>query len=533
MACSKKGNAPQPVTHNQPGPQAPKNPNDTTLYLTGSYQDGPNSVSPQNPERGFRGEITINAKTLKNVFSGVDYSTNFGDYVLSEFKSQNPGGNLSDSLSMMQVYVYLSNEATTQLSAQTLTNIQYIFDELKRVNVKAVLRFSYDDGVTYEGTNSTGLQYTVQNIQTHLTQLTPILSKNAGQIAVLEAGFVGDWGEWGGNYYSFRNYNDATSTILASILTALPANRFMMVRYPSLKNNALAGSTTAFPFTMTDANRTGYHNDYFTGGQVNNGSDLLPGTQDFSQVGNDNGTYRLWMDGEMPYYHSGTGAYDFSSLIDGMAALNIYGQHRYTSFSIAHDNMESINSVMNNWRQTTLTLQTLANASTKSIPVDSAYFHTKAGSDVPRTYFDYIKDHLGYRLQLKDFTYTHKLSKDSALDINFDITNKGFSNMINSRPVYVALVNDVTKAVTTFPLNNVDAQNWDVTQSSYKVSTKIQLQGSIAPGTYSIGLWLPDAADGLKLNASYAVRLANNEVNYWRDVDGKYLINVVGKLTCY
>jgi hypothetical protein len=307
----------------------------------------------------------------------------------------------------------------------------------------------------------------------------------------------------------------------------------MMVRYPSLKNNALAGSTTAFPFTMTDANRTGYHNDYFTGGQVNNGSDLLPGTQDFSQVGNDNGTYRLWMDGEMPYYHSGTGAYDFSSLIDGMAALNIYGQHRYTSFSIAHDNMESINSVMNNWRQTTLTLQTLANASTKSIPVDSAYFHTKAGSDVPRTYFDYIKDHLGYRLQLKDFTYTHKLSKDSALDINFDITNKGFSNMINSRPVYVALVNDVTKAVTTFPLNNVDAQNWDVTQSSYKVSTKIQLQGSIAPGTYSIGLWLPDAADGLKLNASYAVRLANNEVNYWRDVDGKYLINVVGKLTCY
>jgi hypothetical protein len=266
---------------------------------------------------------------------------------------------------------------------------------------------------------------------------------------------------------------------------------------------------------------------------VNNGSDLLPGTQDFSQVGNDNGTYRLWMDGEMPYYHSGTGAYDFSSLIDGMAALNIYGQHRYTSFSIAHDNMESINSVMNNWRQTTLTLQTLANASTKSIPVDSAYFHTKAGSDVPRTYFDYIKDHLGYRLQLKDFTYTHKLSKDSALDINFDITNKGFSNMINSRPVYVALVNDVTKAVTTFPLNNVDAQNWDVTQSSYKVSTKIQLQGSIAPGTYSIGLWLPDAADGLKLNASYAVRLANNEVNYWRDVDGKYLINVVGKLTCY
>ncbi|MFT3855869.1 MAG: DUF4832 domain-containing protein [Ilumatobacteraceae bacterium] len=506
---------------------------DTLVYLTGNYADGPNSISPQNPDRGFRGEISINATTLKNQFSNIDYSSNFGDAVLGEFKSQTASNDLSDSLDLMQVYVYLSNEATVALSSQTLTNIQYIINELKRVKAKTVLRFSYDDGNLYEGSGSTALHYTVQNIQQHLSQLQSLLAQNQGQIPVLEAGFVGDWGEWGSNYYMFRSYNDATAVIMSSIVNALPSSRQMVLRYVWLKTNALNGGGT---YTQGMANRSGYHNDYFTGGLMNNGSDFIPGSSDYNSVMANTKTYKLWMDGEMPYYDTGSGTYAFHSLINAWTVLKIFAQHRYTSFSIAHNNMEyngTGNTNIRYWRNNSISLTDFINNNAGNAPVDSAYFRTQAGSYVTRTYFDYFKDHFGYRLILKDFGYKPTFNtSDTSFTVKFDLTNRGFSNPINSRPVYLAFVNKTTHAVITIPLN-ADAQNWDVASltASYQVSATLSRPSALTTGSYFIGLWLPEASSDLRMNAAYCIRLCNNEVNYWRDSNGQYLINVIGSVT--
>ena len=62
----------------------------------------------------------------------------------------------------------------------------------------------------------------------HLDQLKPILQENKDVIAVLQAGFIGSWGEW---YYTTNNLNNdaARKTIIDKILEVLPAERTVQV----------------------------------------------------------------------------------------------------------------------------------------------------------------------------------------------------------------------------------------------------------------------------------------------------------------
>jgi hypothetical protein len=83
----------------------------------------------------------------------------------------------------------------------------------------------------------------------HILQLKPLLIANSDIIAVMQAGFIGAWGEWystsqaefGGYGY---NQTDLTSAniqhrkdLLNAILNALPSNRAVQVRYPAFKKN--------------------------------------------------------------------------------------------------------------------------------------------------------------------------------------------------------------------------------------------------------------------------------------------------------
>ena len=56
------------------------------------------------------------------------------------------------------------------------------------------------------------------------------------------------------------------------------------------------------------------------------------------------------------------------------------------------------------------------------------------------------------------------------------------------------------------------------------------LPEGLATGEYRVGLWLPDAAGSLRLDSRYAVRLANGDVVWWRDREGRYGVNVLGRV---
>src|SRR5690606_12720981 len=98
----------------------------------------------------------------------------------------------------------------------------------------------------------------------HLEQLTPLLAEHQDVIAVMQAGFIGAWGEW----HSSTNGLDSADnrkTILLALLAALPPSRMTQIRTPNAKADIFGSSplTEALAFGGSDQARTGHHNDCF------------------------------------------------------------------------------------------------------------------------------------------------------------------------------------------------------------------------------------------------------------------------------
>jgi len=60
-----------------------------------------------------------------------------------------------------------------------------------------------------------------------------------------------------------------------------------------------------------------------------------------------------------------------------------------------------------------------------------------------------------------------------------------------------------------------------------------QRRNTYKTGTYKIGIWVPDPSADLKFNATYAIKFANSNVEWWKDANDQYLINVIGEMEVY
>ena len=162
----------------------------------------------------------------------------------------------------------LSDFIDKDISQEHLDMIQSCFDALREGGAKCVLRFSYSDNE-----KETPWDADVDVVMRHVQQLRPLLQKNADVIMVMQAGFVGVWGEW---YYT-SHFNSSPSTpeewaprknLVEALLEALPDNRQIQLRIPRYKmamyNRELADTlTAATAYQPTTLARLGGHNDCF------------------------------------------------------------------------------------------------------------------------------------------------------------------------------------------------------------------------------------------------------------------------------
>jgi hypothetical protein len=147
--------------------------------------------------------------------------------------------------------------------------------------------------------------------------------------------------------------------------------------------------------------------------------------------------------------------------------------------------------------------------------------------------FEYITDHLGYRLEMQKATFPAVINDELTADA--EIINRGFSAIHNPRPVFFVLI-DGDGQVYEFPVKDADPAKWqpfqpgdeDYKPLTHKLSIRSKLPQEIKSGWYQIGLWLPDAYDSLRMNPHYAIRFANRDVLWWVDVDGGDGINIIG-----
>lgn len=161
--------------------------------------------------------------------------------------------------------------------------------------------------------------------------------------------------------------------------------------------------------------------------------------------------------------------------------------------------------------------------------VSANYFEKKNGSRVERNAFDYIRDHLGYRIELQDLVVSDgKLKNEKVLSLN--LINRGFSTLFNEHDVYFVLI-DESGQVFEFK-TNADVHTWqpynpdDVDHKPliHSINTTIKIPSK---GNYKLGFWVPDSSARLRYNNRYSIRIANGNTDWWVSNDKRYGVNIL------
>ena len=346
------------------------------------------------------------------------------------------------------------------LSAEFLTGLETGLARVRAAGEKLVLRFAYnDDG---------GADAPRPIVLGHIAQLGPIVSRNRDVIAVLQAGFIGAWGEWHHSTNHLDNDVDRRAVFEAELL-AFPSDRQIEVRTPMFKS-AIAGGpvTIATAFTDMPVARAAHHNDCL----------LAPD--------DDEGTYAKPVDRWRRF-----AADDSEFLAAGGETCAKNPPHTDCEESLAelgrlhyvHLNRVFKEDVIAGWK--------------------------KQGC------WDQIRDRLGYRLVLRRAGITPKIAPGGVLELDVTVENTGFARPMNKRAVWAVVTSGgITQKVV---LPGVDARRFGPGEVTH-IGVRLRLPATQTIGACRVALWLPDEAESLRGRPAYAVRFANEGV--WDELRG-------------
>ena len=488
------------------------------ITFRGIYADDPAGQNGlYNPERGFRLEIAVDVNKQHDVWSPAQFP-NITGHLESESAIY-----ASDSVSLVQSYFYLHGFVGKSISDEAFTTMDTYFNKLRELGKKAVLRFAYE--TDFMGRASSGP--TLEDVIRHMEQLKPFLAQNADVIQVVQAGFIGAWGEWHGSLHGLENTEASKRTILEKIIWMTPGNRMVQIRVPAYKN-LIGKGTPAY-------NRVSFHDDFIVIKRHQWDGGMHEGTAYFNQIVEESPF--LIVDGELPW---GTWSMNKDRdnpeagwIVDGKAtARQLFLQH-YTSLSAIHNYKEKGTTdkySMMYWKETPVDEAFLIK---NKMPVSANYFKNRDGSSAERNIFDYIRDHLGYRLELQQLAIEGKPAAGKEIALDLSLINRGFSTLFNEHPVYFVLIdehNRVTEFLTDANVNDFQPYNPKDTECApllHHIKGKLTLPKGLATGTYRLGLWIPDGSERLKQDSRYAIRCANGDMEWWKSPDNKYGVNLL------
>ncbi len=420
----------------------------TAAFQTLTYTPLPGDVV--NPERGFRYSFYDFAPSDFGVYRNLGTSLVYSDIDLRDFRDRD-------------------------ISQEKLDQIQAAFDTVRQGGMKVILRVKYNDGPWPNVEPDASLE----QILRHIEQLKPLLQRNADVIAWMQAGFIGAWGEWHTSTHGLDKDPAAKQAILNALAEALPANRFIQLRYPfDLMSLFPQPLTAEQAFSGTLQARLGFHNDCFLS------SDTDVGTYDRGGV-NERPQVTAYLSQVTQFAPAGGETCQvYEPLQTCKAAIREMETLHWTDLNLSYHKQ-----VIKNWQ--------------------------KAGC------FEEIQKRLGYRLVLQEASFMSAAQVGTPLTLTVKLRNEGFAAPLNPRLFYAVLDGPAT---FTLPLESIDPRHW--LPGEHIISTSLALPADAPEGEYRLALWLPDPAESLKNDPRYAIRFANEGV--WEEAKGW---NVLGTLT--
>ena len=422
-------------TPNVPSDDKPEVP-DKTVEATFTES----TVHLVNPERGFYG----GAMDIFKVSSPV---------TVAKAKALRAEG-----ITLMYVGFYLANFMNGDISQAYLDMMQRSMDALREAGIKCVLRFAYQN-------NSSNKPWDppVDIVLRHVEQVKPILQKNADVIFVLQAGFVGVWGEWAytDNFImgpsSDKDY-EPRRRVADALLDALPANRQVALRTPQFKmrmyNLSLKDTLTAeTAHDGSNMSRLCGHNDCFGASK-----------EDYGTFDNGPDDRKFWK-AETRYTIMGGETCNVSQYCTCPVSLRDMEDYHWTYLNSTYNQ-----SVLDRWRN--------------------------------KGCMDEITDRLGYRIVLKSASCSGKFAAGGQVGFRIALENKGFAAPMNPRNAEVVFVaEDGTR--TRFPLGS-DPRTWQ--PGTHIMETEFALPA--AKGTLYLALDDPLLAN----RPEYSIACANEGI---------------------
>ena len=455
----------------------------TTVTYTPDYE----TIFP-NPERGLCRYVDIHSPEF---FPGSDLLMAYRPYM-----TQGSAGTVTSRI--MHSYIRLDNYADSpQLPQSFLDDLDKGLAEVRRAGMKIILR-----GGAYSMSMDWLVDVPLDTIMSHMRQINKVIAANADVVLAIEAGFFGPWGEWHDNRYS--TYEDrlgapnpegesARATLVKGILETTPDNIKVAIRYPDYLEELLENNI----FTQSEKNRLGMHNDGIAQSDHNGGTYIPPNIQ----AGKKNVYELTTSDGFNRYYGGETDPnLATEGYLDGYKVLD----DSYNANMTEYNGSWNIPEI---WYTTNL---------------------PASGNDPAETTYQRLLRKTGYRLRLVNATFRNFANPGEVFDFSAVIDNDGYAGPINSRPVY--LVFDNGNIRRNVQLSGVEVRSWlggDNHTGPYSIDAKdIQVPADLAPGNYTLALWLPDSTKSLQSRPEYSIRLANK---YMWDAQKGY--NKLGTVT--
>ncbi len=444
---------PEPEPEPTPDPTTPDDGDETTADC--SYE-AIEDVFP-NPERGFYYPYAF-------YFRGGDIPT------AVNINALNVNRKVSRTLVLLEYFLH--DFVDKPLSQDVLNLVEQNMLALRDGGVKCVLRFAYSDGEDEKPWDATEAV-----VLGHISQLKPLFQKYGDVIYVLQAGFIGVWGEW---YYT-DNFNFGAETVedyaprrrvMDALLDAMPKDRQVALRTPfhlmmCYNLTAADGITPEKAHDGSDRSRLAGHNDCFLAS------------------GNDVGTFNnkqereLWMN-DTRYVIMGGETCGTSRFCACDNSLSDMEKYHWSYLNIAYHK-----DVLKGWRD------------------DGCY--------------DDVERRLGYRFVLTEGHYTSKPEAGKEFKAKFTLRNDGFASVINPRPAELVLTDAAGSTAATIALD-ADPRTW-FGGETITVDHTFTLPESLAKGSsYTLWLRLPDAAETLANNPAFSIRMANADV--WDENSG-------------
>lgn len=311
--------------------------------------------------------------------------------------------------------------------------LELYFDTCREYGIRIIYRHGYH-GVqknwqVSEANRQEHLKFgaTEEIMIAHTKQLGPFLGKHKDIIHKLSSGFIGSGGEMAYNYqYPVVDYDNVIKAIVENI--CVPNGFYFTVRMPRYKQSLLYNDPD-----YEYAHLIGHNNDAMYGEnenygwasecyQINHNFETTRGEHKCVEADN----YGEHIPNDMWEYVMETGAYtpqsgemfhmsstsNINRFITGYDMIKMVAHHRYTTMSQWNSFIETSydyaemdgktvvkcnDSVMQRWINNEIITPDWLDEN--NIIYDPAWFYDKDGNEVLRNPYEFIRDHLGYRIQ--------------------------------------------------------------------------------------------------------------------------------------